>query len=185
MSESQQVSATLDKPAFIFSDFLVRPHVRLFKIMTISLCCALLFICLTILGFRGKRHKKVAQIPYTIARHEFAIPSLVILCIVSLGGIILLLRTKDTLEDHRIIISKRAVKIRASGEQTVIKLYPDSQVSFRVIPLYHKLFFDKFHRIGRINVIRKDGRHTWYFPVRNESIGNELSHKLSDELAEV
>jgi hypothetical protein len=153
----------------------VCPYVRLAKIIGTGLCIMVFTVTLIFLGYRGRK-KDFATIPETIkAQSEYAVPYLVVVFGASIAGVVLMMRLQDVHHNQKIEINRHMLKITVGGDMKAINLKQADTVSFLIMPLFHKLFNDRFHRIGRLLVVSKGHQYLFYFPVRNDGIAHVLN----------
>jgi hypothetical protein len=162
----------VNQERFEFHEPLLKPYVRLWKLVGTGICIAVLVVTMIVLGFRGRG--KRAPIPTVIAQREFAAPFLWTLLVSSIAGICLIPRFRDSYTDRSISIDGHILRIRTRGEIEAINLRLAKKASFRIMPLFHHVFKNQFHRIGHLHLLHKGRDYDFYFPVRNHSVANDL-----------
>jgi hypothetical protein len=85
---------------------------------------------------------------------------------------------KDIHDDQPILINGQTLRIKMMENEETINLRQADDVAFSVMPLFHKLFNNRFHRIGLLVVFTKKQKYVFYFPPRNDRVAEELSSVL-------
>lgn len=78
------------------------------------------------------------------------------------------------------MISGFKLKIHSDSESPLktINLRKVDKLTFRVMPFFHKLYNDRFHRIGRLMVSKDKKKRVFYFPLRNDFVIQEMNNAI-------
>jgi hypothetical protein len=161
------------KSEIIVEEFLLSPCIRLGRVLSTAILTALFVITMILFGYRG-RNAATAPIPNLIQQSAYALPILCFLFVGSIIGILYLYRLNDQHERHRISITDNHVKLRINDHVTIIALKRATAVSFKVMPHFHKLFSNAYHRVGRLSMLYQGRHYTFSFPIRNDHIASQL-----------
>ncbi|NBW36336.1 MAG: hypothetical protein EBR30_15220 [Cytophagia bacterium] len=164
---------------YYFTDITISPYIRIVKILGVSLSIVFSIIFLIILGYRGRGGQRL-PVPETIKNlSEHSIPILLYFNYLSGLGIYFFSILNDTYPTKRIIIDGHFLNLWLDQKRKNINLRQADRVTFKVMPFFHKLFNDRFHRIGRLVVKDKNKKQVYYFPLRNEAIAQEMADAIS------
>jgi hypothetical protein len=172
------VSDELPSLNLFFQDIIVRPYIRLVKIVGFGISLLFFVVFSIFLGYRGRGSPR-ASIPSTIRDlSEYSVHILVFMYCLSGIAFFWFPRLRDIHPSKRIVIDDHVLKVFSAQERQFINLKQVDKLTFKVMPLLHKLFNDRFYRIGRLMVINNNRRFVFYFPVRNQAIAEEISNKI-------
>lgn len=148
------------------------------KIVGVTLSIVFSIIFLIISGYRGRGEQK-APVPETIKNlSEYSIAILVYLNCLSGLGIYFFSMLNDMHLTKRITIDGHFLNLLLDQKRKNINLRQADRVTFQVMPLFHKLFNDRFYRIGRLMVKHKNKKYEYYFPLRNEAMAEEMANTI-------
>ena len=168
---------TEKKDKLFLHETLLRPYVRLAKLVGIGLCVTILVITFIVLGYRG-RNKGPAPVPNVIVESQYGIPILFTLFVGSVTGIIFFARLKET-RNRTIRIEGHILKFEENNEMISINLRQAKDASFRIMPMFQIIFKHQFHRLGHLSFSSKGNRYSFYFPIKNDSIAFELKETVN------
>ena len=149
------------------------------KLIVGGLATALSVITLIVFGYRGRR-QEFDPIPQTLLEHTYILYTLVILTILSIAGwFILSVWVQDIHTSRWIEIEGHKLATTMNSKPITINLRTANETSFRIMPLFQLFFKNEFHRIGHLRVTTRHGSQSFYFPVRNDFIAEELKSVVS------
>jgi heme/copper-type cytochrome/quinol oxidase subunit 2 len=151
---------------------------KIFVLPILAIITFTLFVFLT--GYRGRMDAAVPTVLLLKFKWIWIVfMSIVFLFFLYISIKIAFLKTID--KRKRISIDDKTIKVETSDYVMYFRIKKAQRLNYKTSKLWARLFYLKFYRIGIISIKYDNDSYTFYFPVRNQGIQDELKTLLGEK----
>lgn len=158
-----------------YKTHLVKPYTRLLKfILTPLLCLSALFVFMLLSGYRGRARS--IEVPHIMGMEPewITVATLMLVFSLIIFLLMLVLSLKDESENEFLILNDNALQLDTPALTMRLNVNKAERFLITMRPWYERLFFHKYYRIGKIVIHYEGDCYSFYFPVRNNGIEDDL-----------